>query len=665
MKSVARLGATATAIVAVAVALALLIGGNAPERAYPGLPDPGLGTGWAYPVVHGLNDLLAVLTVGLLLAAAFLLPHTKGSLGVIAIKCVVTASVTAGLWAVVALTQGILALSFSFGAPIARVLDPTVVSSFFSQTNEGKALLIQFFGALILALSCWTITRAQAATTALIGALLVVIPPALTGHSGASDRHEIAISSLMLHIAGISLWVGGLCALVLIAAWDKRALRHAISRYSTLALWAYVVVIGSGLANAWIRLSALSDIWTTGYGRLLLIKTGCAIALGWLGWYHRKRTVRSSVLHGKTADFIRFATIEVVIMVATIGVGVGLSQTAPPVNDAIDLTKASAARLVLGFELPPPPTAFSVLVQQVRPDALWIFVALLLGALYAVGIRKLAAQGDTWPIGRTISWVAGWLIILWSTSGGIATYSHVLFSAHMVQHMLLSTVAPIFLVLGAPASLALRALPTGSNGAGVRELLVSVLNSRFIHFVSNPIVAAIIFVSGFFGLYFTPLFPALMASHWGHTIMQVHFVLAGYLFFWTLIGIDPGPKRAPYPIRILVLLVPMSIHAFFNIAILQSNEILAQSYFASIQRTYLTDLLADQRVGAGIGWALGELPLLIVMITLTLQWARSDARDAKRSDRQADRAERGDGGPDELGDYNAYLAKLADRDAKN
>ncbi|MEI7647343.1 MAG: copper resistance protein CopD, partial [Actinomycetes bacterium] len=78
MKAVARLGAAATAIVAAAVALALLIGGNAPERAYPGLPDPGLGTGWGYPVVHGLNDLLAVLTVGLLLAAAFLLPHTKG-----------------------------------------------------------------------------------------------------------------------------------------------------------------------------------------------------------------------------------------------------------------------------------------------------------------------------------------------------------------------------------------------------------------------------------------------------------------------------------------------------------------------------------------------------------------------------------------------------------
>ncbi|KGA11413.1 MAG: hypothetical protein GM44_1840, partial [actinobacterium acAMD-2] len=183
MKSVARLGAAATALVAVAVALALLIGGNAPERAFPGLPDPGLGTSWAYPVVHGLNDLFAVLTVGLLLAAAFLVPHDKGSLSVVAIKCAVTASATAALWAIVALAQGILALSYSFGAPIARVLDPTVVSSFFSQTNEGKALLFQFFGALILALSCWTIARAQAATTALISALLVAIPPALTGHS--------------------------------------------------------------------------------------------------------------------------------------------------------------------------------------------------------------------------------------------------------------------------------------------------------------------------------------------------------------------------------------------------------------------------------------------------------------------------------------------------
>jgi putative copper resistance protein D len=144
--------------------------------------------------------------------------------------------------------------------------------------------------------------------------------------------------------------------------------------------------------------------------------------------------------------------------------------------------------------------------------------------------------------------------------------------------------------------------------------------------------------------------------------MQLHFLLAGYLFFWTLIGIDPGPRRPPYPVRIVVLLAAMSIHAFFNVAILQSEQVLALEYFASLERPYLTDLLADQRVGAGIGWALGELPLITVMIALALQWARSDAREAKRADRRADRAAAGQG-EDELGGYNAYLQELARRDA--
>ena len=662
MKTATRLSAMAAAITIAAVALALALGSNTPQRAYPGLPDPGLGTGWAYPLLHGLNDLFAVMTVGLLLAAALLLDSRKGELGSVAIRCVVAASASAGLWALSIALEFVFALSYSFGAPVSKIFDLTVAQSYLTQTNQGKALLFQFFGAVLLALTCWTITRVQPALVALTGALISLIPPALTGHSGASDRHEIAISSLMIHLVFVSLWVGGLLALVAIARWDKQALGSAVPRYSSLALWAYIAVAASGIANAWIRLTGISDLWTTGYGHVLLLKTGFVITLGWLGWLHRKRSIPELVQHTKPATFITFATVEAIIMVSTIGAGVALSQTAPPLNDAVDLSKASAARLVLGFELPPPPTALQVVLTNLRPDFLWIFVALLAAALYLVGVNKLRAHGEHWPVGRTIMWILGWIVVLWSTSGGIATYSQVLFSAHMVQHMMLSTVAPIFLVLGAPVMLALKALPTGNNGAGVREIIVAVLNSRFIHFVSRPIVAAIIFVSGFFGLYFTPIFPSLMASHFGHTLMQVHFLLAGYVFFWTMIGIDPGPKRAGYPIRILILLATMSMHAFFNIAILLSNQVLAPSYFASIKRSYLTDLLADQRVGAGIGWALGELPLLAVMITLAVQWSRSDDRDAKRSDRQADRAERGDGGPDELGDYNAYLAKLSQRD---
>jgi cytochrome c oxidase assembly factor CtaG len=271
------------------------------------------------------------------------------------------------------------------------------------------------------------------------------------------------------------------------------------------------------------------------------------------------------------------------------------------------------------------------------------------------------------------------VLLTWATSGGLGTYSRVLFSAHMVQHMVLAMVVPVLLVLAAPTTLALRVLPARRDDPGPREWLVAVLQSRVVGFFSNPLVAGPIFVAGFYGLYFTSLFGILMGSHWGHILMQTHFLLSGYLFFWSLIGIDPGPRRLPFPGRLGVHLVVMPMHAFFNIAILSTTALLAGDYFRSLHRPYLTDLLADQHLGAGIGWALGELPMLMVVVAIGVQWMRSDEREAARFDRQGDRAaaaalEEGstgvlagedDAGPeDELAAYNRRLALLAQRDER-
>ena len=239
-----------------------------------------------------------------------------------------------------------------------------------------------------------------------------------------------------------------------------------------------------------------------------------------------------------------------------------------------------------------------------------------------------------------------------------------MFSAHMVQHMLLSMVIPIFLVLAAPVTLALRTLPRHPGQVGPREWLNSFIHSRYVQVISNPIVVSVIFVGSFYGLYFSPLFPWLMRSHWGHVFMGVHFLLAGSLFFWSLIGIDPGPKRPPFLARMVIMLVVMPLHSFFSIALMTTSTVLAEDYYAGLQRPYATDLLADQHLGAAIGWATGEIPMIIVMAAMFVQWMRADERDAKRLDRKQDRAAATGQGTDELADYNAYLASLAERDKR-
>jgi len=105
----------------------------------------------------------------------------------------------------------------------------------------------------------------------------------------------------------------------------------------------------------------------------------------------------------------------------------------------------------------------------------------------------------------------------------------------------------------------------------------------------------------------------------------------------------------------------MSIHAFFSVALMSATTLIDKGYFASLQTPWLTDLLADQKLGGSIGWAMGEIPILIALVATFINWRRDDAREAKRIDRNTLR-QAAMGQPDDLANYNQYLQKLAQRD---
>jgi putative copper resistance protein D len=237
-----------------------------------------------------------------------------------------------------------------------------------------------------------------------------------------------------------------------------------------------------------------------------------------------------------------------------------------------------------------------------------------------------------------------------------------MFSMHMVAHMLLSMLVPILLVLGAPVTLALRALPTAGRGdpPGPREWLLAALHSRVSQFLTHPIVATLLFVAGFYGLYFGGLFDAAVDNHAAHVLMNVHFLLSGYLFYWVVIGIDPTPRQIPQLGKLAMVFASLPLHAFFGVVLMGMKTVLGESFYRSLQLSWHTDLLGDQRLGGGIAWAAGEVPLVVVMIALLIQWRRSDERTAKRLDRAADRDDDAD-----LAAYNAMLSALARRDEQS
>ncbi len=675
--------------------LALVLGEGSPQAVPLGLPDPGPFTGWALPVVKLLSDLVGLATVGLLLTAVFLLPAPKAGLTGLSLLALRGASWAAAGWAVLPLAGYVLTASDVFAVPVTQVFTPALLASFAFDTSTGQALLAQSVLAAAVAVWCRFALGAREAAVLLGLALATLVPPVLTGHSAASGSHHLAVVSLLVHVLAVSLWVGGLLGLAWVAWRGSRRLPAGVTRFSPLAAWCLAIVAVSGVVNVVVRLGEPSALVTSQYGALVLGKVVALLALGALGWRHRRRTVAQCVAVCTTADatatvarslrlaFARLAAGELTIMAATVALGVALSRTPTPVGDLAALDPAVD---LIGRSLPPAPTWWR-LVASLSPDGLGLVVVGLGAALYAQGLRVLRRRGDRWPVGRSVAWFTGLVVLAWATIGGLGLYSHVLFSAHMVSHMVLSMVVPAFLVLGAPVTLALRTLPGARvpGEQGPRQLLLAVLHSRLSRVLTFPLVALGLFVGSLYALYFTPLFGLLMGSHLGHAAMELHFLAVGSLFFHVLIGIDPSPRRTVPLVGFAVLLLAFALHAFFAVALMAESSVLGRDYYQLLDRPYRTDLLADQYLGAQISWAMGEIPLTIAMAAIFVQWWRGERREHARQRRNEQRhAQTGqtDGGPGQSGHserpdacgedpldeherYNAYLRRLAEHDASS
>ena len=281
--------------------------------------------------------------------------------------------------------------------------------------------------------------------------------------------------------------------------------------------------------------------------------------------------------------------------------------------------------------------------------------------MYAAWFRRLRLRGDRWPWWQLICWVTGWLVFLYAMCGAPGVYGRILFSWHMTMHMTIAMLVPLLLVPAAPITLALRAIPARHDATrGPRELILALVHSRYLQVLANPVVAAVIFFFSLATFYFTPLFFYALTTHTGHILMTVHFLLSGYLFTWVLIGTDPGPKRWPPVVLLVVLFATISFHAFLGVIITGSNNLLAPEFFGQLGLPWLPDPLADQARGGAIAWGVGEIPALALAILVTMAWLREDTHDSTRRDRKVDR----DGDP-ELDAYNARLARMAEHDRQH
>ncbi|WP_051425592.1 cytochrome c oxidase assembly protein [Jiangella gansuensis] len=646
-------GVAAIAVALVTLAVALFVGGGGTTAAIPGLGDPGEFTRWGLPVGKAIMDGAGAVTVGLL-GLAVILPVRKGELGGEALLALRAASWSALVLAFGAAVVHLLTLSDLVGRPLQDALAGDSFVSYTSSVEQGRAYAATVVLALtIIPAARLTLGHGGAVALLCLG-VATIIPSGLIGHSSSGDYHHSARVSLLVHLIGMALWVGGLVAVAWYAGRRGRELPRAARAFSAVALGCFVMVGASGVLNAWVRVQTFSDVYSSAYGLMLIGKATALVALGWFGFQHRRRTL-VALEAGRPGAFRRLAAGEVVIMAAAIGLAVALSRTEPPTPEIPEVI--TPVRSLIGFPIPPE-FSFGRLFTQTYPDALFALGCLAAVLLYAGGVWRLHRRGDRWPVGRTIAWMAGVATVAFAGLSGLMTYGMTMFSVHMVQHMVLMMVSPVLLVLGGPITLALRALKPARRGdTGPRELIMAAVNSPVARVLTHPLVALALFVSGSFTVYFTGLFESAMRGHTGHMLMGVHFLVVGYLFFEMLIGIDPLPKRPPFPARVVIQLLGMVFHAVFGLALMESSRLIAGDYYRELgeEITWLPDTLDDQILGGQLTWGFGELPGLIVIGALFVQWYRSDERDARRFDRREgeDEAERTA--------YNAYLAKLEQR----
>ncbi len=618
-----------------------------------GVPDPGPITTYGIPALTALGQLSASIALGSAVFAAFFVPpQSDGLLDIGGFRAMKVASMASMIWAVCALALIPLSISNASGHSLSTTMQPENLRVAFGQVADARTWAWTA-GLAILA----TIVSRQALRwgwvfAALLATSASLLPAALAGHSSAGGNHDLGTNSLILHIGAAAVWTGGLVAVLTYAFAGGQWRTLAVRRFSRVAFWCIIVVGISGVVNGLIRVP-IGDIFSDLYGRIVLAKVVALVVLGVLGLWHRRRTIASLDADDepRRSVFVRFAFVESLVFAVTFGIAAGLSRTPPPPIDTAALTPAET---VIGYRIDAPPT-FTRIIGDWRFDLIFGTIAIVLAGVYLRGVLRLRRRGDEWPVGRTVAWLLGCACLLFASSSGLGVYGPAMFSMHMIAHMAMSMLIPVLLVLGGPITLALRAIaPAGrSNPPGPREWIQSAIHSPVSRFMANPLIATVLFVGSFYVLYLGGLFDVAVDYHAAHLAMNAHFLISGYIFYWVVIGIDPAPRELSPIAKLGMVLGTLPFHAFFGVALMMSNAVIAQPYYRSLNLPWTYNLFDDQRVGGGIAWAAGEIPLVIVMLALLIQWRRQDMKQAKRFDRREDRDH-----DSELDAYNEMLKQM-------
>lgn len=583
-----------------------------------GLPAAGTVVTFGLPLARMVALGAAAAAIGQLLIAAVLIPgdpddvvSNDGYRGLRATRW--CALLQAGAGMVVA----VLTVVEDTGLGAGRVVQSfsTLLIGFSQIAPAAGWVVSSLLAVLLAACSDWVLSWRGAVGLLVVG-VLTPLPAVLTAATTAQRSHDIAGDALALHVLGALLWMGSASAVAVLLARRGRPSALLLRRHGVVANGSLVIVGVSGLISSAYAVSA-ADLFGSGFGLLVLASAALLVGLALLGG--RLRAMAAGHDSQRDRPLRRVAavvTLELVLLAGAAALGTGLTRLIPPAQPSALNTRLGYS---IGYEIPP---AFGLLdlVWRWRIDLLFAPLAAAMALGYLLGSRRLKRSGDTWPRHRTAAWLAGCATLLVATSSGVGFYSPVLFSVHMVQHMLLATLIPVLLVLGHPVTLATRAL-----APRMARRLLALLDARAVGVLSHPLVAWAAVGLTLFGLYTTGLYAALLEQHWAHLVMNVAFLGTGLALFRSILGSHLGRRELPPIGQLVMIFAVMGLHSLFAAWLLGQAGPLAGQFYSSLRLPFVPDLLADQRRGAVLSWMLGELPVILAVVALVVRWSRDDA----------------------------------------
>lgn len=597
---------------------------------------PGTATSTAEVLGYFTATLAAAICLGSLLYTVITAnPDERGLLDPASFRAHLLAERLAPVWLVTALAMVPIQAASASGVPVARLLGQGGLGSALGAAEMARGWVAAAVFAAVVTLFLRLTVRWTWHVVLLIPTFIGLIALPVTGNAGQGPDHDYATSAVIVFAAAVAVLAG--IKVSAVVAPPEAALRRRVLVIE-VAAGAVALLYGALLL---FLLTGPGTLTGSDYGRLGLL-TALVLLGMWVSDVVRLRTGRST---GGVSNAL--AAMLVVAAISAMAI-----QTAP----RLLAHQFTAWDVFLGYQLTRPPGVVTLLTVW-RFDVLLGIAAMALAAAYVIGVIRLRRRGDRWPPGRLVAWLFGCAALLFTTSSGVRAYGSAMFSVHMSEHMALNMFIPVFLVLGAPITLALRAIPAAGHDhpPGPREWLLWMVHSPVSRFLSHPATAFVLFVGSLYAVYFTPLFDTLVRYHWGHEFMSLHFMITGYLFFWGIIGIDPGPKRLPFIGRLGMLFAVMPFHAFFGIATMTMDSVLGGTFYRYLDLPWVSSLIDDQHLGGAIAWGSSELPVIVVVVALVVQWSRQDRRTAVRSDRHADAHY-----DDDLDAYNAMLRKLSE-----